>query len=75
MNVSVSPVLPSIAAAAPALQLGQGLLTWPFDAARWSYAAGVQAGLFPRSMLVSRDVERLLASMESASLGVLARRV
>jgi len=80
MDAFVSHGLPAATAAAPApagtaLRATQSLLTWPFDALRWSYAAAVQAGFVRRSMLGSPDLERLLASMERAALGSLARSV
>jgi len=58
----------------PALHASAALLSLPFDAIRLHYAACVQAGLIRRSMLESRDFERLLASVEQLTLGPLARR-
>ena len=58
----------------PALHAGAALLGLPFDAIRLHYATCVQAGLIRRSMLESRDFERLLASVEQLTLGPLARR-
>lgn len=46
----------------------------PFDALRAMHATGVQAGLIKRSMLESRDFERVVVAMERAMLGPLARR-
>lgn len=46
----------------------------PFDALRHSYAGAVSAGLVPRSMLVNREVERWLMTLEALALGPWARR-
>lgn len=47
----------------------------PFDTLRAVHASGVQAGLIRRSMLESRDFERVVGAMERVMLGPLARRV
>ncbi|MDO8420213.1 MAG: hypothetical protein Q7S90_09265 [Rubrivivax sp.] len=60
-------------AASPPSQAGLSLLGLPFDTLRALYATGVQAGLIRRSMLESRDFERVLASAERFMLGPLAR--
>ncbi len=49
------------------------LLGLPFDTLRALHATGVQAGLIRRSMLESRDFERVLGSAERFMLGPLAR--
>lgn len=50
-------------------------LALPFDVAREHYAKAVRAGLIQGSMLASRDLERVLAALEHASLGPWARSV
>lgn len=47
----------------------------PFDTLRAMHASGVQAGLIRRSMLESRDFERIVVALERGMLGPLARRV
>jgi hypothetical protein len=47
----------------------------PFDVLREHYAKAVRAGLIQESMLASRDLERVLAALEHASLGPWARSV
>jgi hypothetical protein len=49
-------------------------LAVPFDGLRMAYGNAVQLGLAPRSMLVSRDVERTLSVLERMTLGPWARR-
>lgn len=49
-------------------------LAAPFDAMRVAYGNAVQLGLAPRSMLVSRDIEKTLAALERVTLGPWARR-
>lgn len=51
------------------------LLAWPFDAARAQYGAAVRAGIFSRSILASRDMERQLSRLERTLLGPFARQV
>lgn len=46
-----------------------------FDAWRFAYAGAVVLGLAPRSMLSSRDLERMVDAMERCALGPFARRV
>ncbi len=46
-----------------------------FDIARSQYAAGVQAGMFERSLLASGEFERRLARLERLTLGPWARTV
>jgi hypothetical protein len=46
-----------------------------FDAWRAAYATAVVMGLMPRSMLASRDVERLVDALERSVLGPFARGV
>ena len=57
------------------MQASQGMLVLPFDALRWSYTAGVQAGYIQSSMLASRDFEKALGILERMALGPLARSV
>lgn len=71
----LAPGLPFDQAPAQVLQAAQSLLTWPYDALRWWYAAGVQAGWVPRSMLAARDFERAVGAAERQALGLLARHV
>lgn len=49
-------------------------LAMPFDMARHQHAAGVRAGLLPRSLLESQRFERQLGLLESLALGPLARQ-
>ena len=63
---------PALEAVKSAVRTGACL---PFDALRWAYAAAVQAGLTPRSLLASRDVEAHLDALERLALGPFARRV
>jgi hypothetical protein len=53
----------------------QAAMAPAFDALRAEYAAAVSLGFAPRSMLASRDVERLVDALERCSLGPFARRV
>lgn len=67
-------VLPAMLDSATAMvQVGVGILRWPFDAARTEYARGVQVGLFKRSILAARDFEVSLGALERLTLGPLAR--
>jgi hypothetical protein len=50
-------------------------LALPFDVLREHYAKAVRAGLVQGSMLASRDLERVLAALEHATLGPWARSV
>jgi|PlaIllAssembly_1097288.scaffolds.fasta_scaffold2904033_1 hypothetical protein len=45
----------------------------PFDLARLQHAAGVLAGIWPRSLLESMRFERQLGTIEQLTLGPLAR--
>lgn len=58
-----------------ALTLGQTLCGLPFDTARAQYAGAVRAGLIPRSMLASRDFERVVRHWERLACGPLLRQV
>jgi len=68
-------VLPASVWAAP---WWRGLRTWlalPLDLARHQHAAGVRAGLLPRSLLESQRFERQLGLLERLWLGPLARNL
>jgi len=52
----------------------QGLLAMPFDALRVQYASAVKAGLAPRSLVASGNLERALDALEKLILGPLARQ-
>ena len=56
-------------------QATEALLTLPFDTMREQHACAVQAGLLPRSMLESRDFEHAMATLETMTLGPMARHV
>jgi hypothetical protein len=58
-----------------AVALGQALCGLPFDTARAQYAASVRAGLIPRSILASRDFERVVRHWERLACGPLLRQV
>jgi|APIni6443716594_1056825.scaffolds.fasta_scaffold1089936_1 hypothetical protein len=49
------------------------LASLPFDLARLQHAAGVLAGVWPRSLLESMRFERQLGAIEQLTLGPLAR--
>ncbi len=51
------------------------LVNLPFDMARVQHAAGVLAGVRPRSLLESMRFEQQLGAMERLALGPLARSV
>jgi hypothetical protein len=51
------------------------LLALPFDLARLQHAAGVHAGVWPRSLLESQRFEQQLGLIETLALGPLSRRV
>jgi len=53
----------------------RGLVALPFDVARHQHAAGVRAGVLPRSLLESQRFERRLSLLERLWLGPWARRV
>jgi hypothetical protein len=57
-----------------AVGAGQALLALPFDAMRYQYAGAVMAGLAPRSISASGQMERALDALEKAILGPLARQ-
>jgi len=50
-----------------------GVLALPFDLARVQHAAGVRAGVLPRSLLESTRFEQQMVTMERFTLGPLAR--
>jgi hypothetical protein len=50
-----------------------GVLALPFDLARVQHAAGVRAGVLPRSLLESTRFEQQMVTMERLTLGPLAR--
>ena len=51
------------------------LRSLPFDVAREQYAKAVRIGLIEPSMLAGAKFERMLSSMEKATLGPWARQV
>ena len=67
----VPPYLQALARAQDATRTCLGA---PFDAMRAQYASAVQAGLVPRSLLASAQLERSLDSLEKLCLGPLARQ-
>ncbi|MGM9482800.1 hypothetical protein ACS5PN_16520 [Roseateles sp. NT4] len=66
-----SPVLEP---ASLALNVTQSCLAAPFEALRSQYASAVTAGVVPRSLLASGQLERCLDNLEKLCLGPLARR-
>jgi hypothetical protein len=50
-----------------------GVMALPFDLARVQHAAGVCAGVLPRSLLESTRFEQQMVTMERLTLGPLAR--
>jgi len=46
----------------------------PFDTLRWAYAAGVQGGVIPKSLLASHQFDLVLVTAEQMTLGPWARR-
>ncbi len=76
MNASVGSVDPGWDKTSSSLgRCVQAALGLPFDVTRELYAKAVHVGLLQGSMLASRDLERVLAALEQASLGPWARRV
>jgi hypothetical protein len=59
---------------APAFEASQAVLTMPFDALRFQYAATVMSGLARRSIVASGKRERALDTLEKLMLGPLARQ-
>ena len=57
------------------LTWGSPLLSLPFDTLRWAYAAGVQGGVIPKSLLASHKFDRALVTAEQMTLGPWARRL
>lgn len=53
---------------------GNPLLSLPFDTLRWAYAAGVQSGVIPKSLLASNKFDLALVTAEQMTLGAWARR-
>ena len=51
------------------------MLALPFDLARQQYATAVRAGFIEQSLLAGAKFERMLSSMEKATLGPWARQV
>ncbi|MBE0550441.1 MAG: hypothetical protein IH627_22825 [Rubrivivax sp.] len=69
-RIHVATQVPTTGPRPPA---AMSLLGLPFDTMRALHATGVQAGLIRRSMLDSRDFERMLGAAERFMLGPLAR--
>ena len=59
---------------AKSMSLARVALYLPFDLARENYTMAVKAGLLKQSLLASAKFGRILHDLESATLGVLARR-
>ena len=57
------------------LAWGSPFLSLPFDTLRWAYAAGVQGGVIPRSLLASHKFDLSLVRAEQMTLGPWARRL
>lgn len=51
------------------------MLALPFDMARVHYATAVRAGIIEQSLIAGAKFERMLSSMEKATLGPWARQV
>ena len=51
------------------------LLGMPFDTLRWAYAAGVQCGVIPKSLLASHKFGLAVVAAEQMALGPWARQL
>lgn len=70
-TTAIQPFHASLVRAREAMQT---CLCAAFDAMRAQYAGAVQAGLVPRSLLASAQLERSLDRLEKLCLGPLARQ-
>ena len=57
------------------LNWGSPLLGMPFDTLRWAYAAGVQGGVIPKSLLASHKFGLAVVAAEQMALGPWARQL